>query len=104
MPSHAATIIGKMERVRDGLEALPFDDLAHGLGHGRTRASLVCCKKASQVGRASWGKCSLRGCMVRVFRKNYDKNSLRHVESLIGTKPFSSISLELLKVYAAKES
>ena len=24
--------IGKVERVGDGLEALPFDDLAHGLG------------------------------------------------------------------------
>jgi hypothetical protein len=24
--------IGKGERVRDGLQALPFDDLAHGLG------------------------------------------------------------------------
>jgi hypothetical protein len=24
--------IGKLERVGDGLEALPFDDLAHGLG------------------------------------------------------------------------
>ena len=24
--------IGKLERVGDGLQALPFDDLAHGLG------------------------------------------------------------------------
>jgi hypothetical protein len=48
---------------------------------------LVCFKKVSKVGRASSGKGSLRVRVVGVSRKNYYKNSLRHMDPLIGTKP-----------------
>src|SRR6266516_3006172 len=40
-----------------------------------TRASLVCFKNVSKVGRASSGKWSLRVRMMGVSRKNYYKNS-----------------------------
>src|SRR5437870_11238033 len=38
------------------------------------RASLVCCKNVSKVGRASWGKCSLRVRIRVVSRIKYYKN------------------------------
>src|SRR5207244_10562766 len=40
----------------------------------KMRASLVCCKNVSKVGRASWGKCSLRVRIRVVSRIKYYKN------------------------------
>ncbi len=67
--------IGKVQRVGDGLEAWPLTTSRTAWARRKTRASLVCFKKVSKVGRASSGKCSLRVRMRVVSRINYYKNS-----------------------------
>ena len=52
--------IGKLERVGDGLQTLPLTTLRTAWARRKTRASLVCFKKVSKVGRASSGKRSFR--------------------------------------------
>ena len=73
--------IGKVQRVRDRLEALPFDDVAHGLGTTEDAGLLGLLEKVSKVGRASSGKWSLRVRIEGSPGKNYYKNIiLRHID------------------------
>ena len=51
---------GKRERIGDGLQPLPFDDMAHGLGTAEDAGVVRVFQKVSKVGRASSGKRSFR--------------------------------------------
>src|SRR5215813_15229776 len=81
--------IGKVQRVRDGLEAVPVTTSRTAWARRNTRASLVCLKKVSKVDRALSGKWSLRVRMMVVSRIKYYKNiSTPRGSPIVGAQPF----------------
>ena len=101
--------IGERERVGDGLQAVPFNHFTDGLGTTEDPRIFRLFKNASNVGRASLGKCSLRVRMRVVSRVKYYNNTKipPHTMCLSSyrNKAFSTqISRKLLGAYVLEVS
>jgi hypothetical protein len=89
-----------MERVRDGLEALPFDDLAHGLGTAEDTGLLGLLQEGVSSGKGIMGKVQFEGPHGEGLQKKLRQKFIATHGVSYRNKAFSTqISLELLKVY-----
>src|SRR5262245_1953782 len=82
--------IGKVQRVGHRLQAVPLDDLTHGLGTAEEAGFLGLLEEDIQSGECLIGKVEFEGPHRGVSRKNYYKNSPGYIAMapLIRTKSF----------------
>jgi hypothetical protein len=89
--------IGKVKRVRDGLESVPFDDFAHGLGTPEHTGLLGLFQESLQSGKGLIGKVEFEGPHSGGLQEKLLQKFIAAHGSSYRNKAFSTqISLELL--------